>query len=443
MLCDLVQQGVGGRVARQRSPARPRLPRGHGQHRPARHPGNARLSRRPSPGVRRPSPAPPAAWPFSSGTTPRSSALADALGFRYAYDPGSGQYAHPAVPSSLTPDGRISRYLYGVKFRPLDVRLALVEAAHGKIGSIVDRVLLTCFRYDPATRTLRPLRPRRHARRRGADAARCSVGDARRCCGGAIGARGSRHERPRGGHERALAPMLFLPPQASTSRRDRPPALLRDHHDDGRRHRWSAVMAVVLRRSLPRARRRTPARARPAPRAAAVDGGRSIASASSGCSSAWWVIGFAQYVRLRVAPPRTRSTSTSPPSSGCGSSPIRTATTRSPTLYVPAGRPIKLIMTRATSSTASTCPTSASSRTSFPGRYTTLWFEVNEPGTHQILCAEYCGTGHSTMRGEVVALDPADYARWLGSGLDRTRDWPAPTTKSPRLRRALEPRRRR
>lgn len=92
------------------------------------------------------------AWPFLVGNPPEIAALARRLGFQYAYDPKSDQYAHPAVAFIITPDGRISRYLYGVKFRPLDVRLALDEAAHGKIGGIVDRVLLTCFHYDPATR---------------------------------------------------------------------------------------------------------------------------------------------------------------------------------------------------------------------------------------------------------------------------------------------------
>jgi len=93
-----------------------------------------------------------ASWPFLTGAEPSIAPLAARLGFEYAYDPKTDQYAHPAVAFVLTPDGRISRYLYGVKFRPLDVRLALDEAAHGKIGGIVDRILLTCFHYDPATR---------------------------------------------------------------------------------------------------------------------------------------------------------------------------------------------------------------------------------------------------------------------------------------------------
>ena len=93
-----------------------------------------------------------AAWPFLVGRHAEIAELATRLGFQYAYDPKSDQYAHPAVAFIVTPDGRISRYLYGIKFRPLDVRLALDEAAHGKIGGIIDRVLLTCFHYDPATR---------------------------------------------------------------------------------------------------------------------------------------------------------------------------------------------------------------------------------------------------------------------------------------------------
>jgi len=97
-------------------------------------------------------PEPARAWPFLVGNEASIRALADSVGFRYAYDPGSEQFAHPAVVMILTPDGRVARYLYGVGFRLLDVRLALTEAARGGVGTIVDRLLLTCFRYDPSTR---------------------------------------------------------------------------------------------------------------------------------------------------------------------------------------------------------------------------------------------------------------------------------------------------
>ncbi len=93
-----------------------------------------------------------AGWPFLVGDAGSSRALADAMGFRFVYDPTSHQFAHAAGAVVLTPDGRFARYVYGVQFRPLDLRLALTEAGQGKVGGIVERVLLTCFRYDPSAR---------------------------------------------------------------------------------------------------------------------------------------------------------------------------------------------------------------------------------------------------------------------------------------------------
>jgi protein SCO1/2 len=100
-------------------------------------------------------PAAEASWPFLVGDAASIGALADAVGFRYAHDPTSDQFAHPAVVMVLTPDGRVSRYLYGVNLRLLDVRLGMTEAASGSVarpGGLVERVLLTCFRYDPSAR---------------------------------------------------------------------------------------------------------------------------------------------------------------------------------------------------------------------------------------------------------------------------------------------------
>ena len=77
-------------------------------------------------------------------------ALADAVGFRYKYSPQTRQYAHAAVTIILTPDGRVSRYLYGVQYDPQTLRLSLVEASEGKVVSTVDRILLFCFHYDAA-----------------------------------------------------------------------------------------------------------------------------------------------------------------------------------------------------------------------------------------------------------------------------------------------------
>jgi protein SCO1/2 len=95
-------------------------------------------------------------WPFLVGTEQASRALADAVGFHYAKDQATGQWAHLAAVFVLAPDGTVSRYLYGIEFPPKDLRLALVEAADGKVGTSLDRFLLTCYRYDPASRKYEP-----------------------------------------------------------------------------------------------------------------------------------------------------------------------------------------------------------------------------------------------------------------------------------------------
>lgn len=88
---------------------------------------------------------------FLTGREASIQALASAVGFRYAYDAAIDQYAHPAAIMVLTPDGRVSRYLYGIEFAPRDLKLALIEATEGRIGTVVDQVLLFCYHYDPET----------------------------------------------------------------------------------------------------------------------------------------------------------------------------------------------------------------------------------------------------------------------------------------------------
>lgn len=90
-------------------------------------------------------------WHFLTGDEAAIRALTQAVGFRYTFDPESGEFAHAAGIMVLTPAGRIARYFYGVEFAPRDLRLALVEAADGRIGSPVDQLLLYCYRYDPST----------------------------------------------------------------------------------------------------------------------------------------------------------------------------------------------------------------------------------------------------------------------------------------------------
>jgi len=90
-------------------------------------------------------------WHFLTGDPEPIAALTDAIGFRYAYDPVQDQYAHASGIMVATPDGRLSKYFYGVEYSGRDLRLGLVDAAERRIGSPVDQILLWCYHYDPTT----------------------------------------------------------------------------------------------------------------------------------------------------------------------------------------------------------------------------------------------------------------------------------------------------
>src|ERR1700722_1379626 len=90
-------------------------------------------------------------WHFLTGDQPSIDALTNVVGFHYAYDSAIRQYAHAAAIMVLTPEGRIDRYFYGVVYPGLDVRLGLVEASEGEIGTVTDHAILYCYQYDPMT----------------------------------------------------------------------------------------------------------------------------------------------------------------------------------------------------------------------------------------------------------------------------------------------------
>ncbi len=90
-------------------------------------------------------------WHFLTGEETAIRRLTEAVGFRYAFDPETGQFAHASGIMVLTPQGRIARYFYGIEYAPRDLRFGLIEAAQGRIGSPVDQILLYCYHYDPKT----------------------------------------------------------------------------------------------------------------------------------------------------------------------------------------------------------------------------------------------------------------------------------------------------
>jgi protein SCO1/2 len=102
-------------------------------------------------------PAAARGWHFLTGRQVNIERLAETVGFGYTYDTVSGQYAHAAAIFVITPDGRVARYLYGIEYPPKNLKLALMEASQGEIGSPLDQLIMYCFHYDPASRRYAPV----------------------------------------------------------------------------------------------------------------------------------------------------------------------------------------------------------------------------------------------------------------------------------------------
>jgi protein SCO1/2 len=96
-------------------------------------------------------------WHFLTGPQDSITRLADAVGFRYRYDVRQDQFAHASAIMVLTPQGKVARYFFGIKYSPRDLRLSLVEASQNRIGGPVDQVLLYCYHYDPNTGRYTPV----------------------------------------------------------------------------------------------------------------------------------------------------------------------------------------------------------------------------------------------------------------------------------------------
>ncbi len=96
-------------------------------------------------------------WHFLTGQQPAIEQLADTVGFRYKYVAERDEYAHAAAVMVCTPEGRVSRYLYGVLYPAQTLKLAMVEAGEGKVGTTLDRVLLYCFHYDETSGRYAPV----------------------------------------------------------------------------------------------------------------------------------------------------------------------------------------------------------------------------------------------------------------------------------------------
>jgi len=92
-----------------------------------------------------------AGWHFLTGDVDQIKKVTDAVGFHYKWDVNTAQFAHASAIYILTPDGKLSKYFYGIDYSPKEMRFALVEASHGRIGTAVDQILLFCYHFDPVS----------------------------------------------------------------------------------------------------------------------------------------------------------------------------------------------------------------------------------------------------------------------------------------------------
>jgi protein SCO1/2 len=90
-------------------------------------------------------------WHFLTGEKPAIDAVTQAVGFRYAWDEKTRQFAHASALTLLTPNGKVAQYYYGIEYSPKDMRLGMIEASNEKIGNLTDQILLYCYHYDPTT----------------------------------------------------------------------------------------------------------------------------------------------------------------------------------------------------------------------------------------------------------------------------------------------------
>ena len=92
-------------------------------------------------------------WHFLTGTQESIKKIADSIGYIYYYDEQRDEYMHPAAITLLSSEGKISRYLYGIEYPNKDLKLGILEASEGKVGSTLDKIILYCYHYDPYKNT--------------------------------------------------------------------------------------------------------------------------------------------------------------------------------------------------------------------------------------------------------------------------------------------------
>jgi cytochrome c oxidase subunit II len=358
-----------------------------------------------------------AGWHFLTGDEGNIKQLAQAVGFRYAYDPATRQYAHAAGIMILTPEGRVARYLYGIEYPPKDLRLGLVEASHNEIGSPVDQVLLLCYHYDVATGRYAPV----------------AVGLMR--AGGALSIlvlaatifillrqeRRKRRERQESGtvFSSTLLPLAFLLPLLPDA------ASTEAHRVDTLFYFMLALcgfvaagVCVLVVFFAVKYRRRT-------------EDQLALPSRSPRwVELTWTILPLLIFVGIFVWGARVYFALARPPKNAIEINVVAKqwmwkfqhaeGQREINLLHIPVNQPVKLTLASEDVIHSFYVPAFRIHQDVLPvspGRpYRTVWFEATKTGSFHLFCSQYCGTRHSGMVGEIVVMSAADYQRWLTSG---------------------------
>jgi len=366
-------------------------------------------------------------WHFLVGNKENIQRLADTVGFRFTYVPERREYAHAAAAMICTPNGRVSRYMYGIMYPVQTLKLSLLEAGEGKIGSPLDQILLYCFHYDatsgryaPAARSfmklgggltllvlLIGLTPYwiRRKRRAGEERSTPSAEDDPPTDEEVFS--DTPHAGVMGIAVLPLGAGGFFPTRASTG------AETVDHI-----FLFILIIAViffliivgvmtlfVLKYRKPRGEEAT----KTATHSNLLEATWSIIPAIILAAIFSW--GFIGYMDMGQAPSNSYEIQV-----------VAKKWTWSFTypnghvdnnLHVPVDRPVRLVMRSDDVIHSLYIPAFRLKMDVVPGRYNTTWFEATEVGDYTLFCAEYCGTKHSMMLAKVVVHPSGEFDGWL------------------------------
>lgn len=353
-----------------------------------------------------------ASWHFLIGQQESITALAEAVGFKYRFDPETREFIHTAATFVCTPDGRVARYLYGIEYEQQTLKMALLEASSGKIGSTIDRLILYCYHYDAESGRYAPMARRIMKIGGGLTAAVLLVlllslwkreGRRRPAIAAGLSLLGLLSGTARAGEE----PSFWMPIQGSSS---------------APQVDWIfnfiliiSIVFFLLIVSLMvvfavRYRRRPGLEAQKSP------------THNTRLEVAWTVIplilvtfifyyGFKGFLDLNTPPQNSYEVLVTAQKWNWQFTYPNGHTDG--TLHAPVDTPVRLVLSSEDVIHSLYIPAFRIKKDAVPGRYNKVWFRGTVPGEFTIFCAEYCGTQHSDMLSTVVVHPPGEFEKWM------------------------------